>query len=145
MDEIYSQVKEFKRKYPFTVAWRLKKHAKIVAKHLNPDEKVLYTFACQKNNNPIDMITTYIVVLTNKRIMLASKRIVFGYFFTAITPDLFNDLKVDMGILWGKVIIDTVKEEVYLSNISRNALAEIETNITEYMMKEKRKYPAKKI
>ena len=64
----------------------------------------------------------------------------FGYFFTAITPDMFNDLTVKMGIIWGKVIIDTIKEEVVLSNIQRGALDEIETNITEYMMKEKQKY-----
>jgi hypothetical protein len=140
MESVYSQVKKFKRKYPMTIAWRLKKHSKIVEKHLNPGENILYIFACQKNNNPIDIITTYIVALTNKRIILASKRILFGYYFTAITPDMFNDLKVESGILWGKAIIDTIKEEVVLSNIGKGALDEIETNITEYMMKEKKKY-----
>lgn len=137
--EIYEQLVKFKKKYPLTVAWRLKKHAKIVALHLNPGEEILYTFAAQKNDNPFDIITTYAVVLTNKRIILASKRVLFGYFFTAITPDMFNDLNVKMGIIWGKIYIDTIKEVVYLSNIQREALPEIETAITEYMMKEKRK------
>lgn len=140
MVSVYSQVKKFKRKYPMTIAWRLKKHSKIVEKHLNPGENILYIFACQKNNNPIDIITTYVVALTNKRIILASKRVLFGYHFTAITPDMFNDLKVESGIIWGKAIIDTVKEEVTLSNIGKGALDEIETNITEYMMEEKKKY-----
>ena len=81
-------------------------------------------------------------MLTNKRILLAQKRLLFGYFYTAITPDLFNDLKVQMGIVWGEVIIDTVKERVYLSNIQKAALDEIETQITEYMMTEKQKYSA---
>lgn len=144
MNNVYEKAKAFKKKYPSTIAWRLKKHSKIIEKHLNPDEKVLYVFACQKNNNPFDIITTHVVALTNKRIILASKRVLFGYFFTAITPDLFNDLKVDMGLIWGKVIIDTIKEEVFLSNISRRALDEIETNITEYMMEEKKKYPKNK-
>ena len=139
-DVIYSKVKEFKKKYPFTVAWRLKDHAKICALHMNPDEVVKYVFACQKNDNPIDIISTYIIVLTNKRILLASKRVFFGYFFTAITPDMFNDLNVGMGILWGKVTIDTIKETVRLSNIQREALPEIETSITQYMMREKQKY-----
>ena len=49
-----------------------------------------------------------------------------------------------MGIVWGKIIIDTVKEVVTLSNIQRDALDEIETNITEYMMKEKQKYQQSK-
>ena len=137
---VYEQLKQFKAKYPMTVSWRLKQHAKIVEKHLNPVEEVQYAFAAQKNNNPLDVITTYAVVLTNKRILLGQKRLLFGYFFTAITPDMFNDLTVKMGIIWGKVIIDTIKEEVILSNIQRGALDEIETNITEYMMEEKKKY-----
>ena len=136
---VYQQLFDFKRKYPMTVAWRLKSHAKVIEKHLNPGEEILYTFAAQKNDNPLDIITTYAVVLTNKRIMVGSKRVLFGYFFTTITPDMFNDLKVNMGIIWGKIYIDTVKEFVTFSNIDRNALPEIETNISEYMMNEKRK------
>ncbi len=136
---VYQQLLDFKRKYPMTVAWRLKSHAKVIEKHLNPGEEILYTFAAQKNDNPLDIITTYAVVLTNKRIMVGSKRVLFGYFFTTITPDMFNDLKVNMGIIWGKIYIDTVKEFVTFSNIDRNALPEIETNISEYMMNEKRK------
>lgn len=139
-NNVYEQLVQFKKQYPKTISWRLKKHAKVIEAHLNPDEVVKYAFAAQKNNNPFDIITTYAVVLTNKRILLASKRVLFGYFFTAITPDLFNDLKVKMGLIWGKVVIDTVKEEVILSNIQREALDEIETKITEYMMEEKKKY-----
>lgn len=137
---VYQKVKEFKKKYPLTISWRLKAHSKIVEMHLNPGEVVKYAFAAQKNNNPLDIITTYVIVITNKRILLGQKRLIFGYFFTAITPDLFNDLKVKMGIIWGMVIIDTVKEKVFLSNVQREALDEIETSITEYMMEEKKKY-----
>lgn len=139
-ESIYQQVKKFKKKFPLTVVWRLKQHAKIVEKHLNSDEEVLYVFAAQKNDNPLDIITTYVCVLTNKRLILAQKRLLFGYFFTSITPDLFNDLKVNMGIIWGKIYIDTIKEIVSLSNIQREALSEIETNITTHMMNEKKKY-----
>ena len=53
---------------------------------------------------------------------------------------MFNDLTVRTGIIWGKICIDTIKEVVVLSNISKVAVTEIETVITEYMMKEKRKY-----
>lgn len=137
---VYEQLKNFKNKYPMTVAWRLKQHAKIIEKHLNPGEEIQYAFVAQKNDNPLDIITTFAVVLTNKRILLGEKRLLFGYFFTAITPDMFNDLQIKMGIIWGKVCIDTVKEVVTLSNIQREALPEIETRITEYMMAEKQKY-----
>lgn len=137
---VYQRVKEFKRRYPWTISWRLKAHSKIITKHLNQDEDVKYAFAAQKGESNLDIISTYVVVLTNKRIILAQKRLLFGYFLTAITPDLFNDLEVKMGLLWGKVNIDTVKEIVYLSNIQKAALPEIETNITEYVIREKKKY-----
>lgn len=140
MSNVYEKVKEFKDKYPMTVAWRLKKHCKIVDLHLNPDEEIVYAFAAQKNDNPFDIITSSVIALTNKRIVIAQKRMVFGYFFKSITPDMFNDLTVKMGLVWGKVYIDTVKEFVCLSNIQREALPEIETAITSYMMEEKKKY-----
>ena len=54
---------------------------------------------------------------------------------------MFNDLTVHTGIIWAKVYIDTIKEVVKLSNISKRGVTEIETKITEYMMKEKKKYP----
>lgn len=137
---VYEKVRQFKDKYPMTVAWRLKSHCKVIDLHLNPDEEVEYAFAAQKNDNPFDIITTAVIVLTNKRILIGQKRLLFGYFYTAITPDMFNDLNVKMGIIWGKVYIDTIKEVIKLSNLQREALPEIETAITEYMMREKQKY-----
>ncbi len=137
---IYQQAKKFKAKYPMTIGWRLKAHAKVIERHLNSDEKVEYVFVAQKNANPLDIITTYIIVITSKRILLGQKRLLFGYMFTSITPDMFNDLKVQTGIVWGKVFIDTVKEFIALSNIDKNALSEIETNVTTYVIEEKKKY-----
>lgn len=139
-NDVYGMVKDFKRKYPLTIAWRLKKNSKIVKMHLNPGEKVLYAFAGQKNDNPLDIITTCVVAITNKRIIIGQKRVVFGYFYYTITPDLYNDLQVRKGIIWGDIIIDTVKELVYISNIDPKALIEIETNITEFMMEAKKSY-----
>ena len=71
--------------------------------------------------------------------MIGRKRVVFGYFLDSITPDMFNDLKVLSGMIWGKIYIDTINEFVTLSNIDKRALPEIETMITDYMMKEKQK------
>ncbi|MBE6138861.1 MAG: hypothetical protein E7173_03935 [Firmicutes bacterium] len=137
---VYEKIRQFKDKYPMTVAWRLKRHCEIIDMHLNPDETVEYAFVAQKNDNPIDIITTAAIVLTNKRILIGQKRLLFGYFYTAITPDMFNDLSLKMGLIWGKVYIDTVKEVIRLSNLQREALPEIETAITEYMIREKQKY-----
>lgn len=140
MGKIYRQVLEFKRKYPMTIGWRLKKNAAIVEMHMNPDEEPLYSFFGQKNDKSIDTFGTAVVTLTNKRILIGRKRVIFGYFLNSITPDLFNDLNIRSGLVWGKVNIDTVKELVTLSNISIDALKEIETNISSYMMDKKKEY-----
>ena len=137
---LYSMVKEFKSRYPMTVCWRLKAHCKIIEKHMNKNEEIVYAFAAQKNNNPLDIITTYVVAVTNDRLLLGQKRMLFGYMFTAITPDMFNDLKVQTGLVWGKVHIDTVKEYISLSNIDKSSFPEIEENVTSHIIKEKKKY-----
>lgn len=137
---VYERVKEFKKKFPATIAWRLKAHSSIVEKHLNPDEEVLYAFAAQKNDTYVDIMRTFVVVLTNKRIVLAQKRMVFGYFFLSITPDLFNDLTVEADMVWGTIVIDTIREQVKLTNIQKEALPEIETAISTYMMNAKQRY-----
>ena len=131
---IYQSALKFKEKYPKTVAWRIKQHAKIAQLHLNPDEKIEYVFTCQKNHHSYEIFRTFVVVVTDKRIMLAQKRLLFGYLFISITPDMFNDLTIMMGILWGKVCIDTIKEVSYLSNIQKEALPEIETKISQFIM-----------
>lgn len=141
MDSLYDKVIIFKKKFPKTVTWyRLKKHCKVIEKHLNPGEEVLYAFAAQKNDNPLDFFSTSVIALTNKRILIGQKRVLFGYGLTSITPDLFNDMEVYRGIIWGKITIDTVKEVIILTNLDKKSLPEIETNISEFMMKEKKKY-----
>lgn len=140
---VYEKVLQFKSKHPLTIAWRLKKNSKIVENHLNPGEEVLYAFAAQKNDSLLNFISTAVVAITNERILIGRKRVAIGYFLDSITPDMFNDLKVIKGIIWGKIYIDTIKEFVTLSNISKEALKEIETRISSFMMAEKKKYGLK--
>lgn len=140
MGKVYDEALTFKRKYPSTIAWRLRKHSKIVEEHLNPDEEVLYAFTGQRNNDFYDIISTSVFIITNKRLLIGQKRLIFGYFLYSITPDMFNDLTVVSGLLWGKVVIDTINEQVHISNLSKRSLDEIETKVTEYMMEEKKEY-----
>lgn len=144
MGEVYRRALKFKKLHPSTIGWRIKQNASIVEKHLNPDEKVLYVFVAQKNDNPLDVLSTAVIALTDKRILIGRKRVVFGYFLDSVTPDLFNDLKVKGGLIWGKVYIDTVKEFITLSNIGVEALPEIETEISRYMMEMKKAYYSRK-
>lgn len=136
----YIKMKNFLRKYPFTIAWRIKQHCKIIEQHLNPEEEILYVFAGQKNDRSVDMFNTYVVAFTNKRIMVATKRVLFGYFFKSITPDMYNDLTIHKGLLFGSVVIDTIKEVITITNIDPKALNEIETNITEIMLEQKKNF-----
>lgn len=140
MGQVYEKALAFRHKYPKGVVWRLKAHCDVVEKHLNPGEEVIFAFPGQKNQAFYELFTTCVVVLTNKRILIGQKRVVWGYFLSSITPDLYNDLLVYQGLLWGKVTIDTVKEEVTISNLPKKGLYDIETNITEMMMREKQKY-----
>ena len=86
-------------------------------------------------------MNTNVIAVTNKRIMIATKRLVFGYFFISITPDMYNDLTVKRGLIFGTVIIDTIKEVVELTNIDPAALPEIETNITDIIVELKKMFP----
>lgn len=141
MKSVYNKIMEYVNKYPGGVYWfRLRKHSAVVEKHMNPDEEVLFAFAAQKNDSVFDVFSTSAVVLTNKRILIGQKRLVFGYRLNIITPDMFNDMQVYEGLFWGRIVIDTVKECVTFTNIAKDALPEIETSITSYMMEEKKKY-----
>ena len=42
-------------------------------------------------------------------------------------------------LIWSDIEIDTVKEYIVLSNVQSSAASEIETAITQYVMKEKKK------
>ena len=143
MKNIYNKVKKFRDDYPLTIAFRLKRHAEVIETHLNPGEEVLYAFCGQNNYGSLIFINSCVVVLTNKRILIGQKRLLWGYFFTMITPDMYNDLKISKGLIWSNVEFHTIKENIYISNLDPKGAVEIETAITEFMMKEKKKYAKK--
>lgn len=137
MNNVYTEALKFKEKYPITVAFRIKKHSEVVEKHLDKDEVLKYVFVGQKNNTSLELPNTYLIALTSKRMLVARKRLLFGYLFYAITPDMLNDVKIKASFIWGKIVIDTVKELVVISNLSKRSLDEVETAITKYMIERK--------
>lgn len=142
-NKVYNLALRFRRKYFGTIAFRLRAHSTVLANHINPDEKLLYVFCGQKGYSNKEIFSSCVVALTNERIMIATKRVLWGYFLTTVTPDLFNDLKVQSGMLFGRVIIDTAKEKIIISNLSNSSLREVETAISTYMNKEKGKFKVK--
>ncbi len=137
---IYDSCLEFLEKYPTTICFRVKAHANVVQKHLNPDEKPIYVFAGQKSSTNFSLFSSCVIVLTNKRVLVGKKRLVPGYFYTSITPDMLNDFEIKRGILFGRVFIDTIKEMVCVSNLDLRALKEIEDYLSKYMVEERAKY-----
>ena len=144
LNEVYDMVHNFLKKYPATIARRLRQHCKVLTKHLNNDEKIIYIFPAQRNTNPFNVFATCLVTFTSKRIILAQKRVLWGYTFVSVTPDMFNDFEVYKGMIFGRLDIDTIKEVIRLSDISPKALVEIETNLSEYLLKVKPKFLKKK-
>ena len=134
-------VMEFKKRYPMTIMWRIKKHCAVIQKHLNPNEKVLYAMAGQKNDEPTGIFDTAVLCVTSERLLLAQDQILYGYTLKSVTPEMYNDLRVFSGIFWGKITIDTVKEVIHFSNLQKKSLDEIETIISMYMMEAKKMYP----
>lgn len=139
MNSVYKLAKRFKNKYFGTIAFRIKAHSQVIEEHLNEGEKVLYVFCGQKGFSHKEIFSTCVVALTSERIIIATKRVLWGYFLTTVTPELFNDLKVQSGLIFGRVIIDTAKELIVVSNLGKSSLKEVETAISTYMNKYARK------
>lgn len=140
----YELLKKFTNKFSGSVAWRVKKHCKIIDMHLNPNETINFIFAGQLDIKPLSLFNTGVIAVTNERLIIAQKKLIVGYKFSSITPDLYNDLTVKSGIIWGTIMIDTVREQVYISDLDKEALPEIETEITMFMQEAKKKYAKKK-
>ncbi len=136
---VYNLVCRFKRKYPMTVANFLNRHSKVAQSIIDRDEKILYAFCGQKNDSYSVLFDTCVVVVTDKRLIIGQKRLLWGYQIATVTPELFNDLKIYSGLLFGKVEIDTVKEVIYISNLDKHSLDEIETNVNNIMLKNKKR------
>lgn len=137
---VYESCRAFMKKYPKTIAWRIKKHSSVVQEHLNEDEVVLYSFAGQKDGSILQPFFTTVIVFTNKRMLLGRKRYLGRYYYTSITPDMLNDFELRTSILFGSVEIDTVKEYFTINCLDKKSLPKIEDALSKYMVNEKLKY-----
>ena len=138
-NKVYKLARRFKNRYFGTIAFRIRAHSKVLSEHINPDEKLLYVFCGQKGGSNKEIFSSCVVALTNQRIIIGTKRVLWGYFLTTVKPDLFNDLKVQSGLIFGRILIDTAKEKISISNLSKDSLKEVETAISTYIEKYKGK------
>ncbi len=140
MSSVYEHIRKFNERFPGGIAWRVKKHAQVIEDYLDNDEEVLYAFCGQKNDSFSDIFNTFVFVLTNKRLLMGHKRLIWGSFLYTVTPELYNDMQIYSGLIWGKITIDTVKEVIVISNLPKRSLDEIETNVSTFMYEAKKKY-----
>ncbi len=85
-------------------------HFDIVAKNLKQDEDVLMAFIGLHNYQSAtkhDNNCAY--VITNKRIMIAQKKII-GEFFQIVSLENLNDVTLNSGMIFGVIVFDTIKE-----------------------------------
>jgi len=145
MASTYELVQDFNRRNKGTVRWfRTRKHADLVDRSLNPNEKVLFAFVGQYDDSHGTLFDTAVLALTNDRVIVAQDRLILGYKVISITPDMFNDISIDAGLIWGFVTIDTIKEKIYFSNMSKKGLLEIKKMISSYMLEAKKKFYSQK-
>ena len=57
-NKIYEMALDFEKRFPGTIARRIRSHAKLANKLINNDEEILYAFACQKDPNSFNIFST---------------------------------------------------------------------------------------
>ena len=126
MKKVYEKVKEFKEKYPGTIAFRLREHSDVAEDNLIDGEEVQYAFcgtdAAKKSR---------VVALTDRRVIVARKELIYGSYCWSINRDQICSVSVSNGLLWSRVSIKTLTETfAYIDLIEPTALNEIQNNLT---------------
>lgn len=115
-----------------TKSWGVK-HFQLIADNLKKDEKVILSFIGLHNYiSTTKHDNNFAYVLTNKRFILAQKKVV-GEAFQTISLDNINDITFESGMTFGIVTVDTIKEKFnialnkyYAKNISNRLLEELD-------------------
>ncbi len=108
-EEMYNYCLENGFGQGMTRNWALK-HFSLIEKNLAPDEEPIMCFIGLHNYKSITKHdNNYAYAVTNKRIMMAQKRII-GESFQSVLPDRLNDVSLGAGLLVGIITIDTMNE-----------------------------------
>ena len=93
-----------------TKAWG-EKHFQLVVDNLKGDENVIFAFIGLHNYiSATKHDSNFAYVLTNKRFIMAQKKLV-GETFQTVSLDNINDITFDSGMIFGILTIDTFKEK----------------------------------
>lgn len=94
----------------FTEGWGVK-HFKLIEDSLMKDEEVLMTFIGLHNYiSTTKHDNNFAYAITNKRILIAQKKVI-GETLQTISLDNINDITLNVGIVFGVMTVDTIKEK----------------------------------
>lgn len=86
------------------------KHFEIIANNLQADESVELVFIGLHNyQSATKHDNNYAYAITNKRIMMAQKKVI-GSNFQTVSLDNINDITFTTGMVFGIITVDTMKE-----------------------------------
>ena len=105
MESVYEKARDFKNKYPGTIAFRLNKHAKVIEDNLLEGEKVIHVYCGLNYQNE-----TIIVAVTDKRVIVGHKNIFFGSFCYSIDKSKICEVYASQGVMWGYVRMSTLTD-----------------------------------
>lgn len=108
--EMYDYIEANKLGYEMTKGFAAK-HCDLLLSKLQNDEEILVPFLGLHNyQNPTKHDKTFAYALTNKRFVLAQKRLI-GEVYQSILLDNLNDITYNKGLLGGVLEVDTIKEK----------------------------------
>lgn len=105
MGRVYEKLMLFKNRYPHTLTSRLYAHATVAENSLADKEEVLYA-SCGFD----ELFRTIIFVVTDKRVLVARKKLVYGYYCTSIDKEKICQINTSKGMFLTNVSIRTLTE-----------------------------------
>lgn len=118
---IYEKVMEFKNKFSGVPATRLERHAEVAMKSLAEGENVLHVY-CGLD----EFYRTQIVVVTDRRVIVARKKLLFGSRISSIDRDKVCNIHNRRSLLWNDIFFNTLTENfAYLHMLGDDATTEI--------------------
>ena len=119
-----------------TQAWGIK-HFQLIVDNLKNDEQVLMAFIGLHNYiSPAQHDSNFAYVLTDKRFIMAQKKMV-GEVFQTVSLDNINDIKFESGFAFGILTIDTIKEKFNIA-LDKHSAKNISNRLHEELEKLKR-------
>lgn len=131
-EEFYNYCSENEFGQGVSRSWGIK-HFQLVVDMLQPDEDVKMCFLGIHNyKSPTTHDNTFAYAITNKRIIMAQKKM-FGQVTQTVQLDYVNDITTKSGLMFGIVMIDTMKETIKVA-VDKDAAMNISSKVHDLLL-----------